>query len=180
MAVLGKFTGWKDVSIFNTFAFFVVPLLLIVAAYIAIFFAAKKSLKEHRRRSLKKVTSNFLTVTQRSHVSLVNTSCLHYFQFFSQMLIDIVIVTVSLVLFLNYSILETVYQVRRCCFIASAGKWNMSLFIDLKLINNQGRQDLSCLRKKHSLNSSRFFKLIFMSLSFFVQRNICQSFSFAP
>jgi len=53
-ALLKKFIKWKDVSILNTFAFFVVPLLLIVAAYIAIFFAAKKSLKEHRRRSLKK------------------------------------------------------------------------------------------------------------------------------
>lgn len=53
-ALLRNFIKWKDVSIVNTFAFFVVPLLLIVAAYIAIFFAAKKSLKEHRRRSLKK------------------------------------------------------------------------------------------------------------------------------
>ncbi|KAJ7356293.1 hypothetical protein OS493_025401 [Desmophyllum pertusum] len=53
-ALLKKVTGWKDVAIFNTFAFFVVPLMLIVAAYIAIFFAAKKSLKEHSKRSLKK------------------------------------------------------------------------------------------------------------------------------
>ena len=60
-ALLRNFIRWKDVSIVNTFVFFVVPLLLIVAAYIAIFFAAKKSLKEHRRRSLKKVTSNFVS-----------------------------------------------------------------------------------------------------------------------
>lgn len=62
-ALLRNFIKWNDVSILNTFAFFVVPLLLIVAAYIAIFFTAKKSLKEHQRRSLKKVTSNFLRVT---------------------------------------------------------------------------------------------------------------------
>lgn len=83
-ALLRNFIKWKDVSILNTFAFFVVPLLLIVAAYIAIFFAAKKSLKEHRRRSLKKVkkvTSNVLSVTQRSMVSLVNMSCLNCFNF---------------------------------------------------------------------------------------------------
>jgi len=63
IALLRNFIKWNDVSILSTFAFFVVPLLLIVAAYIAIFFAAKKSLKEHQRRSLKKVTSNFLRVT---------------------------------------------------------------------------------------------------------------------
>lgn len=62
IALLRMFTGWKDVAIFNTFAFFVIPLALIVAAYIAIFFAAKKSLKEHRRRSLKKVTYNLLAI----------------------------------------------------------------------------------------------------------------------
>ena len=54
-AILKKITGWKDVGIFHTFAFFVVPLLVIIAAYIAIFITAKKSLKEHRKRSLKKV-----------------------------------------------------------------------------------------------------------------------------
>jgi len=54
IALLRNFIKWNDVSILSTFAFFVVPLLLIVAAYIAIFFAAKKSLKEHQRRSLKK------------------------------------------------------------------------------------------------------------------------------
>lgn len=54
-ALLKRFTDWKDVSIFNTFAFFVVPLMLIVAAYIGIFFTAKKSIKEHMKRSLKKV-----------------------------------------------------------------------------------------------------------------------------
>ena len=80
-ALLRNFIKWKDVSILNTFAFFVVPLLLIVAAYIAIFFAAKKSMKEHRRRSLKKVTSNLLSVAQWSVISLVNTSCLVYFNF---------------------------------------------------------------------------------------------------
>ena len=53
--MLKKITGWKDVAIFNTFGFFAVPLLVIIAAYIAIFFTAKKSLKEHRKRSLKKV-----------------------------------------------------------------------------------------------------------------------------
>jgi len=53
-ALLKKITGWKDVAIFNTFAFFVIPLVIIIAAYIAIFFTARKSLKEHRRRTLKK------------------------------------------------------------------------------------------------------------------------------
>lgn len=71
-ALLKKVTGWKDVAIFNTFAFFVVPLMLIVAAYIAIFFAAKKSLKEHSKRSLKKVTRNLFSVsTQTSDLFLV-------------------------------------------------------------------------------------------------------------
>ena len=56
-ALLRKLSGWKDVAIFNTFTFFFVPSLLIVAAYIAIFFVAKRSLKEHSRRSLKKVYS---------------------------------------------------------------------------------------------------------------------------
>ena len=54
-ALLKKITGWKDVAFFNVFAFFVVPLVMIITAYIAIFITAKKSLKEHRRRSLKKV-----------------------------------------------------------------------------------------------------------------------------
>lgn len=45
---------WKDVPVFITFAFFFVPLMVIFAAYIAIFITAKKSLKEHRKRSLKK------------------------------------------------------------------------------------------------------------------------------
>ena len=61
-ALLKKFTHWKDVSIFNTFAFFVVPLMLIVAAYIGIFFTAKKSIKEHRKRSLKKVNICFVFI----------------------------------------------------------------------------------------------------------------------
>lgn len=66
IALLRMFTGWKDVAIFNTFAFFVVPLVLIVAAYIAIFFAAKKSLKEHRRRSLKKVTHTLFSFSAQT------------------------------------------------------------------------------------------------------------------
>lgn len=59
-ALLKKITGWKDVAIFNAFAFFVIPLVVIIAAYIAIFFTARKSLKEHRRRTLKKVINDDL------------------------------------------------------------------------------------------------------------------------
>lgn len=40
----------------------------------------------------------------------------------------------------------------------------MSLFVDSKLINEQGRKDL---RMKHSLSSSRFCKFFLLSLSIF-------------
>lgn len=46
---------WKDVPVFLTFAFFIVPLILIIAAYITIFITAKKSFQGQRKMSLKKV-----------------------------------------------------------------------------------------------------------------------------
>ena len=76
-ALLKKLTDWKDVAIFNTFAFFVVPLMLIVAAYIAIFFAAKKSLKEHRKRSLKKVSKGYLLLVKLFFTVWLNWGCLY-------------------------------------------------------------------------------------------------------
>lgn len=157
-ALLRNFIKWKDVSIVNTFAFFVVPLLLIVAAYIAIFFAAKKSLKEHRRRSLKKVISNFLSVTQRSIASLVNTSCLDYFFFCSEMMTDFVTVTLSLVLFL--SLLLTVFWKHSTKSVGSVVQCRQgserSLVINSKLKTSKNDWDRSGLPTKHTLSSSRF------------------------
>ena len=48
-------TKWTDIPVFITFAFFIVPLILIIAAYITIFITAKKSFQGQRKMSLKKV-----------------------------------------------------------------------------------------------------------------------------
>ncbi|XP_015758558.1 PREDICTED: tyramine/octopamine receptor-like isoform X2 [Acropora digitifera] len=45
---------WTDIPVFITFAFFIVPLILIIAAYITIFITARKSFQGQRKMSLKR------------------------------------------------------------------------------------------------------------------------------
>lgn len=73
---------WTDIPVFITFAFFIVPLILIIAAYITIFITAKKSFQGQRKMSLKKVIMELVCTSfsawEISRVLMLTRSFTHF------------------------------------------------------------------------------------------------------
>lgn len=73
---------WTDIPVFITFAFFIVPLILIIAAYITIFITARKSFQGQRKMSLKRVIMELVcasfSVWEISRVLMLTRSLTHF------------------------------------------------------------------------------------------------------
>ena len=73
---------WTDIPVFITFAFFIVPLILIIAAYITIFITARKSFQGQRKMSLKRVIMGLVctsfSVWEISRVLMLMRSFTHF------------------------------------------------------------------------------------------------------